>query len=96
MRPSEVFEKNRQFVRDAVARYRTSNPRIFGSVLHGTDKEGSDIDILIDTLPGATLFDLIGLEQELEKTLGVPVQVVVADALHRFMKDRVLAEAKPI
>lgn len=96
MRPSEVFEQNRELIRSAVGRYRTENPRIFGSVLHGTDTETSDIDILIDTLPGTTLFDLIGLEQELEKTLGVPVQVVVADALHRFMKDRVLAEAKPI
>ena len=96
MRPSEVFEQNRKFVREAVTRYRTSNPRIFGSVLHGTDKDGSDIDILIDTLPGATLFDLIGLEQELEKKLGVPVQIVVADALHRFIRDRVLSEARPI
>ena len=68
MRPSEVFEQNRALIRDAAPRYRTSNPRVFGSVLHGTDIEGSDIDILIDTLPGTTLFDLIGLEQELEKS----------------------------
>ena len=96
MRPSEVFEQNREYVREAVGRYRTSNPRVFGSILHGTDKEGSDIDLLIDTLPGATLFDLIGLEQELENKLGVPVDVVVADALHRFIRDRVIAEAQPV
>lgn len=96
MRPSEVFEKNREFVREVVKRYRTTNPRIFGSVLHGTDRYDSDIDILIDTLPGATLFDLIGLEQELEREMGVPVQVVVADALHRLIRDRVLAEAQPV
>lgn len=96
MRPSEVFEKNRDFVREAVKRYRTTNPRIFGSVLHGTDRDDSDIDILIDTLPGATLFDLIGLEQELEREMGVPVQVVVAEALHRFIRDRVLAETRPV
>ena len=96
MRPSEVFEKNRALIREAVGRYRTTNPRIFGSVLHGTDRDDSDIDILIDTLPGATLFDLIGLEQELEKEMGVPVQVVISDALHRFIRDRVLAEAQPV
>jgi uncharacterized protein len=96
MRPSEVFEKNRQLIRAAVARYRTTNPRIFGSVLHGTDRDDSDIDILIDTLPGATLFDLIGLEQELERVMGVPVQIVTASELHRFIKDRVLAEAQPV
>ena len=96
MRPSEVFEQNRALIREAVGRYRTTNPRIFGSVLHGTDRDDSDIDILIDTLPGATLFDLIGLEQELESKMGVPVQIVIADALHRFIKDRVISEARPI
>jgi predicted nucleotidyltransferase len=96
MRPSEVFEQNRQFIRDAVARRRTANPRIFGSVLHGTDTDDSDIDILVDTLPGATLFDLGGLQEELKEHLGVPVQVVTAEELHRFFKDEVLAEAQPV
>lgn len=96
MRPSEVFEQNRELIRDAVGRYRTVNPRIFGSVLHGTDRDDSDIDLVVDTLPGATLFDLIGLEQELEKSLGVPVQVVISDALHRFIREKVLAEALPV
>lgn len=96
MRPSEVFEQNRQFVRDIVARYRTTNPRIFGSVLHGTDRDDSDVDILIDTLPGATLFDLIGLENELKERLGVSVQVVTPNELGRRFRDRVLAEAQPV
>ena len=37
---------------------RASNPRVFGSVLRGRDTESSDLDILVDPLPGATLFDL--------------------------------------
>ena len=96
MRPSIVFEKNRQLIRDAVAQRRTANPRIFGSVLHGTDHDGSDLDILVDALPGATLFDLGGLEEELEEKLGVPVQVITPAELHRFFKDKVLAEARPV
>ena len=96
MRPSVAFENNRALVRDVVARYRTTNPRIFGSVLHGTDKEGSDIDLLVDAPLGTTLMDLIGLEQELERTLGVPVQVVTPGGLHRFFRDKVLDEARPV
>jgi predicted nucleotidyltransferase len=96
MRPSEVFERNRKFVREAVSRYPMRNPRIFGSVLHGTDKEGSDIDILVDAPVGTTLIDLIGLEQELERRLGVPVQVVTPDELGRRFRDKVLAEAEPV
>jgi predicted nucleotidyltransferase len=36
-------------------------------VLHGTDRDGSDIDLLVDALPGATLFDLGGLQDELNR-----------------------------
>lgn len=96
MRPSEVLELNRDFVREAVNRYPMRNPRLFGSVLHGTDKEGSDIDILVDAPLGTTLLDLIGLEQELKKKLGVPVQVMTPGSLHRFFRDKVIAEAQPI
>ena len=96
MRPSEVFEKNRVLIREIAARRGTSNPRVFGSVLHGTDRDGSDIDILVDTLPGTTLFDLGGLQVELEEALGVPVDLVAANELHRFIRDRVLAEALPV
>ena len=35
MRPSAILDANRE----AVRRYRTTNPRVFGSVLHGTDRE---------------------------------------------------------
>ena len=96
MKTSVAFENNRALVREVVGRYRTTNPRLFGSVLHGTDKEGSDVDILVDALPGATLFDLGGLEEELTEKLGVRVQVVTPQELHRFFKDKVLAEAQPV
>jgi predicted nucleotidyltransferase len=96
MKPSEAFEKNRKFIREAAARRKTANPRIFGSVLHGTDHEGSDVDILVDALPGTTLFDLGGLQFELEERLGVPVQVLTPGELHRFYRDQVLAEAQPV
>ena len=96
MRPSEVFEQNRDLIRELVARRKAANPRIFGSVLHGTDREGSDIDLLVDALPGTTLFDLGGLQAELEEGLGVAVQVVLPSELHDLYRDRVLAEAQPI
>ena len=96
MRPSEVFEQNRELIREAVQRRRTTNPRVFGSVLHGTDKDDSDIDILVDAPLGTTLIDLIGLEQELERKLGVRVQVLTPGSLHSLFRDKVLAEAEPV
>ncbi|MGN6487533.1 MAG: nucleotidyltransferase family protein [Devosia sp.] len=96
MRPSEVFEQNRELIREVASRYRVANPRVFGSVLHGDDKDGSDIDIVVDTIPGTSLFDLTGLQAELEEALGVPVDVVTSTGLHRFIRDEVLAEAQPL
>ena len=96
MRPSEVFEQNRELIRELTASRRATNPRIFGSVLHGTDVEGSDIDILVDTLPNTSLFDLGGLQEELAERLGVAVQVVTPRELSRYFRDKVLAEAEPV
>ncbi len=96
MKPSTALDLHRQALRDIVARCRAANPRVFGSVLHGDDKEGSDLDILVDALPGATLFDLGGLQVELEELLGVRVQVVTPGDLSKYFRARVLAEARPV
>jgi predicted nucleotidyltransferase len=96
MRPSVVLDANRIAVREVVARYRATNPRIFGSVLRGQDHEGSDIDLLVDALPGATLFDLGGLQEELQSLLGLRVDVLTPGDLPVNFRSRVLAEAQPV
>lgn len=96
MRPSIVLDLKRSAVREAASRFRTANPRIFGSVLHGTDQDGSDLDLLVDALPGATLFDLGGLQVELESLLGVRVDLLTPADLPPKVRAKVLAEARPI
>ncbi|MES2939800.1 MAG: nucleotidyltransferase family protein [Pseudomonadota bacterium] len=96
MRPSVVLDTHRSAVREAATRFCTANPRVFGSVLHGTDQDGSDIDLLVDALPGATLFDLGGLQDELESLLGVHVDVLTPTDLPPKFRDKVLAEARPV
>ncbi|MEW5885815.1 MAG: nucleotidyltransferase family protein [Pseudomonadota bacterium] len=96
MRPSVVLEMKRSAVREAVGRFRSANPRVFGSVLHGTDQEGSDLDLLVDALPGATLLDLGDLEQELEALLGVKVDLLTPGDLPPKFRAQVLAQAQPV
>ena len=97
MRPSEVLEKNREAIREATTRFNAANPRVFGSVARGEDSEGSDLDILVDALPGATLFDLGGLQVELEHLFGgIKVDLATPGGLRNSMRARVLAEAKAI
>ncbi len=77
-------------------RFRAANPRIFGSVLHGTDTDSSDLDLLVDPLPGATLFDLGGLQDELQTLLGVHVDVLTPRDLPAKIRDQVIGEARPL
>ena len=96
MKPSAALDLNRVAVREAAGRFRAANPRIFGSVLHGTDQDGSDLDLLVDALPGATLFDLGGLQLELEDLLGVGVDLLTPGDLPLKFRDAVLAQAVPV
>lgn len=96
MRPSAALARQRPAMREAVSRFRAANLRVFGSVLHGTDGEGSDLDLLVDALPGATLFDLGGLQQTLEDLLGVRVDLVTPGDLPARVRAAVMAEAQPV
>lgn len=96
MKPSAAIEANQVAVRELVRRFKTENPRVFGSVLHGKDKEGSDLDLLVDPLPGVTLFDLGGLQVELEELLGVPVDLLTPEDLPTKYRQKVLLEALPV
>ena len=79
-----------------VERYRARNPRVFGSVLHGDDEEGSDLDLLIDPIKGTSLMDVAGIQVELERLLGIPVDVLTPKALPEKFRQRVLDEAVPV
>lgn len=96
MRPSEALRRHRDVIRGAIARSSTRNPRIFGSVLRGEDTEGSDLDLLVDALPGTTLLDMAGLQLELESILGMPVDVLTPGDLPHRIRERILHEAQPL
>ena len=96
MKQSEAYYPNRMSIRETIGRFRVENPRLFGSVLHGTDREGSDLDLLVDALPGATLLDLGGLQVALEDLLGMDVQVVTPEDISLRFRSEVLLEAVPV
>lgn len=58
MKLSILLQQHRIQMREVARLFPVANPRVFGSVLHGLDAEGSDLDLLADPLPGTTLFDL--------------------------------------
>ena len=96
MKPSETLKLHRDAILNATKRFKVTNPRVFGSVLHGTDTENSDLDLLVDALPGATLFDLGGFQDEIQELLGVKVDVITPLDLNIRFRAKVLSEAQPL
>ena len=96
MRPSEALATRRdQVIRIAAARGARSI-RVFGSVLKGLDREGSDLDLLVDLPPGTSLLRIVGLQFDIEDALGVKVDLCTERELHPALKERILAEARPL
>jgi predicted nucleotidyltransferase len=96
MRPSEALAVHRDKIRSIAAARGACNVRVFGSVVHGTDRDGSDLDLLVDVAPGVSLYAYVGLQLDLEDALGVKVDVSTAEELHPEMKVRILSEARPV
>jgi uncharacterized protein len=96
VRPSAALDMNRDAIRDAIRRHGVANPRVFGSVLRGSDRDGSDLDLLVDAMPDTTLLDLGGLQVELEALLGVPVDIRTPGDLPARFREDVLAEARAL
>ncbi len=96
MKPSEALTAHRPALRQLVSRYGLSRPRIFGSVLTGTDTEESDLDLLVDPAESTTLFTIAGLQIDAEKLLGVTVSVLTPNGLPPKFRDRVLQQAEPL
>ena len=96
MRPSEILPQHRETIRQLVFKAGMTNPRIFGSVLHGDDEEGSDLDLLVDPAPRTSLLDLAGLQIDIEARTGVKVDLLTPKCLPLKFRQKVLDEALPI
>ena len=70
--------------------------RVFGSRARGDARPDSDLDLLVRFEDGRSLLDLVGMKLALEELLGVRVDVVTERSLSRYIRDRVLAEARPL
>jgi uncharacterized protein len=96
MRPSEALATHRAALRQLVSRHGLSRPRVFGSVLTGTDTEESDLDLLVDPTESTSLFTIAGLQIDAEKLLGVTVAVLTPNGLPPKFRDKVLQQAEPL
>jgi predicted nucleotidyltransferase len=76
-------------------RYGVENIRVFGSVARGEADESSDLDLLVDVLPGLGLLAMSALAGESGDPLRVFTRVATVNGLRPRIRARVLAEAVP-
>lgn len=70
--------------------------RVFGSVARGEETDASDIDLLVRWNDQASLCDWVAFQEEASRILGRKVEVASETSLHWYLKNRILAEAKPL
>jgi predicted nucleotidyltransferase len=96
MTPEQRLRARRDEILRIAAKHGAHNVRVFGSVARGEADENSDVDFLVALEPGRSLFDLGGLQYDLQAVLGCPVDVVTERGLKARIRDRVLKEAVPL
>ena len=70
---------------------------LFGSVLRGSARPDSDVDVLVQFYQGEKTFErFLTLSELLERVLERPVELVTTESLSPFIGPRILAEAKDV
>lgn len=77
-------------------KYGLVNLAVFGSVVRGEARDGSDVDILTGFERPISLLTLVDAEFYLSDLLGMKVDLVPARSVRPELKDRILAEAVPV
>ncbi len=96
MRPSEALAAQRERILAIATANGATNVRVFGSALKGSDRPDSDLDLLVNVPPGTSLLRIVGMKLAIEDALGVRVDLCTERELHPQLKDRILAEARPL
>lgn len=69
---------------------------VFGSALREDFRPDSDVDILVWFAPEqhVTLFDMVGMEEDLSHIIGRCVDLRTPEDLSRYFRDKVVEEAE--
>ena len=96
MRTDTRIDNVRDKILPVLRRYEVKQASFFGSIVKGKWSKTSDIDILVKLSDELSLFDFIGLKNELEDTVGRKVDLVEYETIKEGLKERILSEQVPI
>jgi len=90
-----IEEKRDEIIRIAAERG-ADNVRLFGSAARGEAGPSGDVDFLVDMKRDHSPWFPAGLTLDLEDLLGRRVHVVTREALHPYIRDRILKDSVPL
>lgn len=90
------IKSKREQILNVASQHGVNKVKIFGSALKGEETPESDIDLLVDCKEECSLFDLIGLKQELEQMFGRKIDIVTPNSIHWSLQESILGEAQEI
>jgi predicted nucleotidyltransferase len=94
---SEIITDKREAILKIASQHGAYGLKVFGSVARGEATEDSDIDFLVDyDLKKISPWFPVGLIHDLEELLQRKVDVVPANSIHPFIRDRIFQEAVEI
>lgn len=96
MKKSELKAAIAHVMRQHPLRPHVKRLSLFGSRLRGEERPDSDIDLILEYQGNLSLFDLIGMQQDMERMLGQRVDLVTESGLSKYIRKKVLASAETV
>lgn len=92
---SAAIQLDYQTLKAICVRHGVQTLSLFGSAIHGTYGPDSDLDFLVQFLPGQQVgyFKLAALQLDLEQALGRRVDLKTPDELSHYFRQQVVQEA---
>ena len=71
---------------------------LFGSHVNGLPNDQSDVDVLIDFVPSATIgyFELFDIQSHFETAVGMKIDLVTPSSISKYFREEVLGQAEVI
>ena len=91
----EIRAELRAMLPELRRRYPVAGLGVFGSYARGKQSDASDLDLLVD-LDRPIGFEIVALKDELERRLGLRVDLVMRGSLRRRIGRRILDEVQPV
>ena len=91
-----ISTKQQNTILKVLSKYEPTQVGIFGSYARNEQNSESDIDIMVDFGKKISLFDLVGIEQELSEKLQIKVDLVTKKSISPLIKKYIERDLKLI